>query len=185
MNLITIDQYKDYKNITSTTDDTVINSLIPAMSMLVKNYCGRTFIDYYNTNKTEYWSEGGSKIFLSEFPIQTIVSVKESGDNFVDDITDWVVDEDYYLDAERGFITTANGTDVKVSFNRIQVIYKGGYVETPADLKLAIFHLVDYFRKEQFTQRKTLGVHTVEQNISDKMPGHIKRTLDAYKGNSW
>ena len=47
-NLITRAEYKNYLGITSTNKDDEIDLLIPKVSSLIKTYCRRSFIDYYD-----------------------------------------------------------------------------------------------------------------------------------------
>lgn len=180
--LVTVEEYKTYKEIKGDSDDNTITSLVLSVSEFIKNYCGRTFVDYENTPKTEYWSKGGSCVFLSEFPIISITSVNESDDNQQTQ-TLLTEDTDFYVNPDLGYFETANGSCFKEKINYVEVVYTGGYKEVPADLKLAAFHIIDYYRKGEYTQRKTLGVNTVEQIEIDKMPVHIKQLLDQYKGN--
>ncbi len=46
--LITKTEYKNYLGIQSSNKDDEIELLIPKVSSLVKTYCRRTFIDYYD-----------------------------------------------------------------------------------------------------------------------------------------
>lgn len=66
MSLITLQQYKDYTGTTDTTNDTLLNYLIPAVSAEVETYCDRKFsatqyiewatpascYNYYNTRQS-------------------------------------------------------------------------------------------------------------------------------------
>ena len=45
-NLITLQEYKAYEGITSTTQDVEISTIIPKVSEFVKNICRRTFVDW-------------------------------------------------------------------------------------------------------------------------------------------
>jgi hypothetical protein len=183
-NLITVSEYKDYKSIKGDSDDSTITSLLPSISELVKNYCGRTFVDYVDTAKTQYDNGGTDCVFLDEYPIISITSVNESSDNHA---TQQLLVEDQqdiygiYVDYAEGTIQTVDGSNFTTAFHALEIIYTGGYEEVPEDLKLACFHLVDYFRKEQFTMKKIQGASTVERIESDDLPGHIKRTLDSYR----
>jgi len=80
--LITIDEYKTSENIQSTKEDHRINSLISAVSALVKTYCGNSIVDHYSTNKVETFSINWSTnlVQLTETPIVSIVSVEERDD---------------------------------------------------------------------------------------------------------
>jgi len=78
-NLVTVSEYKAFAGMTSTTRDAEINALLSYGSTLVKTYCGRSFIDYYSTNKTEYFDvdEQTSRIYPEEVPIVSVVAVYE------------------------------------------------------------------------------------------------------------
>ncbi len=77
--LITLQQYKTAEGITQPKDDARLNVLIPSVSELVKTYCGNTFVDYYSSNKTEYFDVnwGTHIVQLTESPVNAIVSVQE------------------------------------------------------------------------------------------------------------
>ena len=67
--LITRDQYKDYKGIEHFKDDSKIDSLLSPISELVKTYCGTSFIDYYSSNKVEIFDiDSNTWTAKSEFP---------------------------------------------------------------------------------------------------------------------
>ena len=78
-NLITLEEYKEAEGIQSPKEDLRIEALIPAVSQLIKTYCGISIVDYYSTNKTEVinvaW--GTHMVQLTESPVNTIVSVEE------------------------------------------------------------------------------------------------------------
>jgi hypothetical protein len=79
-NLITLQQYKDFAGIQGVTEDAKINVIVPAISQAVKTYCGTSFIDYYSTNKTEYFDIKDTyttSIMVDESPLNTVVSVEE------------------------------------------------------------------------------------------------------------
>ena len=78
-NLVTVSEYKAFAGINSTTRDAEINALLAYGSTLVKTYCGRSFIDYYSTNKTEYFDidPQTSRIYPEEVPIVSVVSLYE------------------------------------------------------------------------------------------------------------
>lgn len=180
--LINVSEYKLYKGINSDNDLDTIISLIPAISTFIKSYCGTSFIDYKTNPKTEYWSEGGSYVFLKEFPVDTITSVKESTDNQVTS-TLLVENTDFYVDYTKGYIISANGVCFPEKINAVEVIYTGGYTQVPSDIKLAAYHILDYYRNKEYIQRKSLGSHTIETLEIDSMSGHITRLLDPYKIN--
>ena len=98
-NLITKAEYKTYAGITSTNQDAEIDLLIPKVSELVKTYCRRTFVDYYNEVRTEVFAGGYGSIILKETPVVQVLSVQIStdyGQNYSDltEFVDWVKDGD-------------------------------------------------------------------------------------------
>ena len=77
--LVTVSDYKTYAGISSNTRDSTINNLKSQVSTLIKTYCGRSFIDYYSTAKTEYFDtvKGESSIFPTELPILEVSQLFE------------------------------------------------------------------------------------------------------------
>ena len=78
-NLVTVSEYKSFTGMNSTLRDAEINALISYGSTLVKTYCGRAFIDYYSTDKTEYFDvdEQTSRIYPEEVPIVSVTALYE------------------------------------------------------------------------------------------------------------
>jgi len=104
-NLIDLGDYKAYSNITSTTADAKLNTLIGHVSALIKTYCNRSFLDFYTTNKVEYFNGGGHDfIYLTEIPIKEIVSVEERKTNTLDKKTV----EDNLANAENYHLLVSN-----------------------------------------------------------------------------
>ncbi|NDD83888.1 hypothetical protein EBZ38_06380 [bacterium] len=98
--LVTINQYKSFRGVTGNTDDPKLNIIVPSVSNLVKTYCGRTFLDYYNTNKVEYFTLKWKQniVFLTETPITSIISVEELEESTINTYTtltasEYVVDD--------------------------------------------------------------------------------------------
>ena len=87
--LVDVSDYKTYAGINSSTRDSAINTLKSQVSSLIKTYCGRTFIDYYTTEKTEYFDmvNGESSIFPNELPILEVVQLLERDSSKTDKST--------------------------------------------------------------------------------------------------
>lgn len=184
-NLITLAEYKAYIGITSTNQDSVINTLIPQVSALVKNICGRTFLDYVDEFKIEV-SKGSptNRMVLQETPILQVSSVEFSMDygltySTLVEYIDYVVDQDSdvveliaypYVD----YIKT----------NAYRVSYTAGYEAIPSDLKLAVADLIQYYVRNDSAihSQKAVGANTVqiEYVTTTNLPAHIKRVLDQY-----
>jgi hypothetical protein len=190
-NLITLDEYKVSENIQSTKEDARINSLITAVSQLVKTYCGNSIVDHYSSNKTEDFSINWSTnlVQLTENPIVQVVSVKEKADFSSDYVT--VPVTEYYVDNSTDSIyrVTTDGTrkNWPTGPGAVRVTYKAGYTECPADLQLAVIDLITYYAKDEHKARQTIAGASIQNNASSSQrnnvafPDHIKRVLDLYK----
>jgi hypothetical protein len=174
MDLITLQEYKNYKKINNPEKDAVLSTVITSVSNLIKVYCGKTFIDHYDTPITEVRTikDGMDAVVLSEYPLRVVSAVTAKGVDITPDIT---------VDADMGIISSAPnfltpGVDV------LSVTYTGGYEETPADVKLACFELVDYYVQGEHKSRKTFGGSSVEYHQSvNEWPFHIQSILDMYR----
>lgn len=185
--LVSLAQYKGYRNINGNTDDTKLNMLIPAISKLIRTYCGRDFTSYYASNLIEYhtlkWEQ--NVVFLKELPIVAVVSVHELTEGSQTAYT-LLTSDQYIVDTEMDAIYRIEDqvrTSYPVGINAVKVTYKGGYAEVPADLQLAACDLITYYLKEQYLPEKNHASFTIRYN-NDKpdFPDHIKRVLDYYKG---
>lgn len=188
LDLVTKAEYKAYAGINSTNQDTVIDAIIPRVSALVKNYCRRTFVDYVDDTKVENSSGGyGPLIYLSEYPVLSVVGVEYSSD-YGQTYTDLVEFTDYVFDTESQSISTIDGSDWPKTLNGYIITYNAGYEELPEELKLAVFDLITYYIKNDASVHspKAPGTNSVqiEYITSSSLPAHIKRVLDLYKG-SW
>jgi len=180
-NLVTKAEYKAYMGISSTNSDAEIDFLIPKVSDLVKTYCRRTFIDYYDEAKIEVFDGGFKTIILKETPVVTVNSVAYSADygktytNLIK-FTDYVVRADYVL--------SLNSMGFPEQINGYRVNYFAGYEVVPGDLKLAVLDLIEYYSRNNGAVHSTrdLNPNTTQINYvaSSNFPASIKRVLDQY-----
>ena len=192
-NLITLEEYKEAEGIGSPKEDLRISALVPAVSQLVKTYCGNTFVDFYSTNKEESFNItwGTNIVQLTESPINSIVSVQERDSYGTDYTTLTTTAFDYFLDESTDSITRTNSSGGAVNWPRgpgsVKVVYRAGYASVPEDLKLAIIDLITYYLKDEHKERRTLGAASIQNQSSSSQrnnvafPDHIKRVLDLYK----
>ena len=190
-NLITIDEYKTSENIQSTKEDHRINSLISAVSALVKTYCGNSIVDHYSTDKVETFSINWSTnlVQLTETPIVSIVSIEERDDYSSSYTT--VPATEYFMDASIDGVyrvSTSGGAKMWPGGPAsVKITYKAGYSECPADLQLAVIDLITYYMKDEHKARQTIAGASIQNNASSSQrnnvafPDHIKRVLDLYK----
>ena len=197
--LITLQQYKDFAGLQGVQTDARINVIIDSISQLIKNYCGTSFIDFYSTDKTEFFDildNHTTRIMLGESPLVSVSQVQEREDqssSYVTLITENSDSSDkyeYMIDTVTDSIVRTNSTtDIPFPRGRkaVKVVYRAGYSSTPEDLKLACFDLVKYYLKDERKDRMSIAGATVENAVSTSIrnnagfPDHIKRVLDMYK----
>ena len=79
-NLVTLQQYKDFAGIKGVGEDAKINVILPAISQAVKTYCGTSFIDFYSTDKTEFFDildTSTTAVLVDESPLVSVTQVQE------------------------------------------------------------------------------------------------------------
>ena len=170
MSLITVDEYKAFKSITSTTKDDTYTVIVDSVNELIKAYCDRTFIDYYDVVKTVTVtpSVGVKTLILKEIPIRELVSITE------DDID---ISEDVATNLEYGFVNYEFTGDLPVVIE-----YKGGSEITPADIKLAALELVDFYVNDEHKMKRSFGGSSIEYHESSlNWPIHIQYILNAHR----
>ena len=198
-NLVTLREYKDFAGLTGVSEDAKLNVIIPSISQAVKSYCGSSIVDYYATNKTEYFDitdDMTYQIMVDESPIVQVVSVEERDSQaaayvtLISENSDSSNKYDYVVDTETDMIIRTTSTGDKYfpkGRKAVKVTYRAGYASTPADLKLACFDLVKYYLKDERKQAMTIQGAQVQNPVSTSLrdnidfPDHIKRILDFYK----
>jgi hypothetical protein len=181
--LITKAEYKAYAGITSTNQDTEIDTLIPKVSQLVKSYCRRSFGDFANDAKIEVFNGGDTKYYLKEYPLLTLLSLEYStdyGQNYVS-LEEF---KDFVTDLQEGSVVSLDPKGFVYAINGYTVTYTAGYAVIPEDLKLAVMDLVTYYRKNDAAIHSTKAPGTnavqIEYISTTTLPAHIRRVLDLY-----
>ena len=198
-NLVTLQQYKDFAGIKGVGEDAKINVILPAISQAVKTYCGTSFIDFYSTDKTEFFDildTSTTAVLVDESPLVSVSQVQErenQSSSYVTLITENSNGSgkyEYIVDTALDMIrrTTATGDKAFPKGRKaVKVMYKSGYASTPSDLKLACFDLIKYYLKDERKSGLTIAGATVRNEVSTTLrenigfPDHIKRILDFYK----
>ena len=193
--LVTLEEYKEYKGLKNSTEDSRRLALISSISKLVETYCDRNFKDYTVTPVVEYYSALDTDVYLRQFPVLEVVSVEVSADGGT--VYDTLIESDpekngYLVDMDAGIIYTQNPRRpflwwTERAFNSLRVTYRAGYEELPLDFKLAVFDLVHYYESEESTPSKSLMSGSIENPIpydSLHFPSHISRILNMYRVGS-
>ena len=198
-NLCTLQEYKDFSGLKGVQEDARINTLIPQVTQIVKTYCGTSFVDYYSSNKTEYFDIHDNlttRVMLDESPLVSVSQVQErdsQSDAYVTLITensDSSGKYEYVIDTTTDSIIRTSATGEKAfkkGIKAVKVVYRAGYSSTPADLKLAVYDLIKYYMKDERKARMQIAGAMIENQSTSGItgnigfPDHIKRILDFYK----
>lgn len=194
--LIRLADYKEYKNINSTSRDGKIQSIISSVSALIENYCARKFVDYsdISTPKVEWHDAKTNCVTLKEFPVISVISVKTSEDGGVTQTTLTEASPDktgYFVDLDNGTVFTQVSTEkflysYDVAYKSLEVTYTAGYTldTVPEDLQLCVLDLVHYYENDENAPSKSLLGATIDNPqpyIANSFPPHIRRILDLYR----
>ncbi len=198
-NLVTLQQYKDFAGIKGVNEDAKINVILPAISQAVKTYCGTSFIDFYSTDKTEFFDildTSTTAVLVDESPLVSVSQVQErenQSSSYVTLITENSNGSgkyEYIVDTALDMVRRTTATSDKAfpkGRKAVKVVYRSGYASTPSDLKLACFDLIKYYLKDERKSGLTIAGATVRNEVSTTLrenigfPDHIKRILDFYK----
>lgn len=186
-NNMTIDKQlvKDYLEISGTTYDTLLTSLITRVCAWIEGYCDRVFDSTVYTD--EIYSGGKKFLFLKKYPVSAITKIKyKSGSNSNPTWTAFTVDDYDLIDNRK--LRRAGGWAPGVNtvwpqgVNNIRVSYTAGYTTLPSDLEQLIIELA----AKKFNQRKSdgmssEGVEGVNINWTRALSPEQKLVLNKYK----
>lgn len=131
MNATTIARVKALLDITSTTYDTVLTTMVEAASRRIENYIDRPLL---TTSRTEEYSikPRQNVLFLRAYPVTSITSIKLALDwDYASETA--IESDDYKFDADTGMvhftffpILNYRGDNMATAPNAMQVIYTAG-----------------------------------------------------------
>lgn len=201
--LVSIEETKNFLDITSTKYDGRLSNIIVYATGLVESYCGRKFnLDDY----TEYHDGGLPFVFVNNPPINNAYSVAEydstqyvpltGGGLPTEGLPNLVSNANtavgYTVDYSTGKIW--KGLDVTISSaitntqgfapyaKGIKIYYSGGYTSIPSDLKLCTLSIVKDIYKGLDDKVIEFNQERLEKMpYSSGFPPHIRRVLDLYR----
>jgi len=194
MDLITLQEYKDFYNIKKPDEDSRHSMLISMVSALIQTYIGVDADGGKQVTETISLDYDTDTIFLDNYPIVGPVTVSETSRYTWDSTVHvpLVYASDYSVNLADGILTrnyvVGGFANWPISPGNITVSYTTGstwgydVVDVPADLKLAAIELVKYYKDEEFKQSKTI-MGTTQVNTLAKgtaFPQHIQVILDKY-----
>jgi hypothetical protein len=183
--LVSRTDYKSWRGITGTADDTFIDLILGWVSNDIRDYCSRDGTNgFESATRTEYYSGPDDAIIqLRERPVTSITSVTQTyagGQSVVLDSSTYRVDADSGLlsriDVARNRFASYNATylgqggDFKPSprfeegFNNFTVVYVAGYATIPGALQKACCLLADMLfngrGRDMAVQSETIGQYS-------------------------
>jgi uncharacterized phiE125 gp8 family phage protein len=171
----------------TTSEDTVLGSMISRASILANKFAGRTFLQQ---TYTEYYDgDGTDTLMVNNYPIGAVTSLYDSTDRVFDSGSAIDVTDDVMIDADAGIVRLWNNA---IAFNtgkaNIKIVYTGGYAlaSMPYDIQEAVILIVQHqYRRIYQDQRiglasETIGDHTM-QYVEDWIPKKAKEILERYR----
>lgn len=182
--LVTLAEVKQFAGIANPNSDAAINDLIPKATAMVRNYCNRNFIDYYDSPKLEIYSGGKKSFFLQELPVVNILNIEYSQD-YGQNYTTLVEFVDFVYNQEDETVDVLGLSCFPKIINGYRITYMGGHQTAPADLKQATIDIILYYMKSDMAVKSTRSPGSsatqVEYIVNATLPSHIRRVLDSYR----
>lgn len=167
--LITVSEYKIYAGISTTAFDTRLTAIVASAAAMIRQVCGRSLTDGFETgSRTERLDgDGMDEIRPTEWPVTTLTSVKyvsaDNSETAYDTSSYRIADDQRRIIRAYGHISrfaVPSALDLRVyadddagnwhmsprwpeGKDNIEVAYTGGFSTIPADLKMAMYLLVD------------------------------------------
>lgn len=123
--LTTKTKVKSFLGISGSTYDTILDTLCKNVSAQIERYCNRSFT---RATYTEYFDtkQGESKIFLRNFPIVSLTTVKYRTGSYGSPTWTSFGADDYLLSESLGKISFA--VNFPEAEKYLEIIYVGGYL---------------------------------------------------------
>lgn len=186
IDLISLEEYKDLFSINSPDQDANISLVITQISEFVKNFCNRRLVDYYGSERIEYYKGNTSKIYLTEYPIVELTSVSYATLP-TDDYVELTHLTDYMYNKDTGLLYTISGYNFLTSGTlnpvSLKVKYKAGYDTIPNDLKLCVGHIVHHYLQGDYNTKREVDNNILENPVTSVLPEHISRLLYLYRAD--
>lgn len=183
--LVTTAAVKTFLDITSTSEDSLLDTLVNSMSKAIATFCGRKFV---SETFTEYYDGSGlPDLILKNYPIISVTSLNIDGSRVFDSVTDVTVADNVIIDNNAGIITLwRNYSHFPKGLRNVKVVYVAGYATIPVDVQHAAKLAVQYTYKRHYTDQK-IGISS--ESVGDKtttfdqgdLPRPVKLLLDPYR----
>lgn len=201
MALDTLANVKQALAVTGTTDDALLGQLQAAADSFIETFCGRTFA---GGTFIEYHPAGAKVIFLTNYPVAGITSVRVDASRGFDPSTTLPADR-YVLHPARGvvasddgpFVPSLPGWEVPADAfpNAVRVEYTTAANQVPAAVGRAYTELIGHWYRQAKTADATGQLNVLEvpgssgptvypwgQSIGFKIPIGVKELLHPFRG---
>jgi hypothetical protein len=204
MSLDTLANVKLRLGVTTSADDSLLSALMDSADQYVIDYCGR---DFGGGTYTEYHPGNTPTVFLRNFPVQAVTSLKVDpsygfGAETVRPATAYVLHPDLgVIQSLTGpFLASWTGLPVfntpawQLGPRTVQVVYTVASASAPANVREAYALLIDHWYRHVKTQvaagyqnvyRQTVGSSTIifakDQIAGGALPTDLERLLGPYR----
>ena len=148
MALDTLSNIKTALLITSTTDDAVLTRIMDTAESFIQEHTGRRF---EGGTFTEDHAGGRRVLFLRNFPVASVTSVKVDGSRQFGSETLLPADR-YFVHADRGVLESLFGPLYPASPGSVRVVYTTATGQVPGAVKEAFTQLVAFWYRVVKTQ---------------------------------
>jgi hypothetical protein len=196
--MLDLETYKELEGIKSTDRDDQLERVIEGVNSIIKSYLGYNLTSLSGENGTVQYFDIQWDTYVVQLrysPVISILGVWERpsrNEEYVELFSENVSPPayDWYFDATSDAIFRTNewGSYIKwpKGVGSVKVQYQAGYAVTPPAIVLAAVDLTNYYMKDEYKARFTVGSNTVEgastSSLKDaSFPDHIRRVLDMYR----
>jgi uncharacterized phiE125 gp8 family phage protein len=152
MSLDTLANVKTALMITVADDDTLLTAFMDAAESVIENYCGR---DFAGGSFAETHPAGGSLLFLRNYPVDTVTSLRVDSNRDFGAETERDADT-YVVHTDRGVIESLDGPFLPPRCGKgsadwpgaVQVSYSTPTSDVPAAVKDAFARIVGHWYRQ-------------------------------------
>lgn len=162
---ITLAGYKSYSDINTPNQDDKLTPLIAYANDFAAKYCGTKFEPTTETGVRILISEGG--FILPNAPVISVENLTLNDDDRV---------FEYWVNLEEGTAEVDFEESLYATLD-----YTWGYPSVPPSVEVALYELVTYYAKREYSKSKTLGGETITYLDPAVIPVHVRAGLDLYK----
>jgi Phage gp6-like head-tail connector protein len=178
IDLLLLDDVKDWLGITDTKSDTLLARLITAQSNYIKQWLQRDIVATSYVNE-QYNGNGLSALMLRNWPLLGVSSITVTDTS---GISSAYTAADVYFDRRNVFFNDSNNSFAK-GLGNVSISYQAGFVTTPPAIAQAAIELIAMRYKERDRvghQSKQVQGDTVSF-ITKDMPDSVKTLLKQFR----